>query len=121
MTRPHAALLLTALLLAAAAAGLVTPGPAVTDATVADRIRHLRTPAEQLALADYYAAKAAAEEPRIAFYESLYRAYNDLPGKVYDPLRIQARDALKAARESHKRLALLASAHRNRAIAAQEE
>jgi hypothetical protein len=116
MSRPHVVLFLAALLLAVAALARVTPGPAVTDATVAERVRTLRTPAEQLALANYYAAKAAAETPRIEFYESLFRAYNDLAGRDYEPLRIQARAALKAARESRKRLDLLATAHRNRAL-----
>lgn len=119
MSRPHAALFLAALLLAVAALARVTPGPVVTDATVAERVRHLQTPAEQMALADYYAAKAAAEESRIAFYDSLLHAYKALEGRDYEPLRVQARAALKAARESRKRLDLLASAHRNRALVAQ--
>jgi hypothetical protein len=117
MARRHAPLLLAAVALAAvAAAARVTPGPAVTDATVLERVRHLQTPAEELALADYYAAKAAAQGPRIDFYEQLFRAYNGLEGKEYDALREQARELLKAARETHKYLELLASAHRNRAF-----
>ncbi|MFN8642450.1 MAG: hypothetical protein U0802_12665 [Candidatus Binatia bacterium] len=119
MSRAHAVVALAALLLAAAAVARVTPGPVVTDATVAERVRHLQTPAEQLALADYYAAKAAAEQSRIAFYEALFRAYRELPGRDYEPLRVQARAELKAARESRKRLELLAAAHRNRALVAE--
>lgn len=110
------ALAVVLLTVTVATAGYVTPGPAVTDATVAERVRHLRTPAEQRALADYYAAKADAEGPRIAFYEQLFRAYNDLEGKEYQPLREQARYLLKAARETRKHLALLATAHRDRAL-----
>jgi hypothetical protein len=119
MSRSHPWLVLVAVLLTAAvgARGLVPPGPAVTDANLAERVRHLQTPAEQLALANYYAAKAAAEGPRIDFYEQLFRAYNDLEGKVaYEPLRVQARYLLKAARETRKHLELLAAAHRNRAL-----
>ena len=116
MSRSHVALSLAALLLAVAALARVTPGPVVTDATLAERVRHLQTPAEQMALADYYAAKAAAEESRMAFYEELFRAYNDLEGKTYEPLRVQARALLKAARETHEHLLLLATAHRNRAL-----
>jgi hypothetical protein len=111
----RAAFLLPFLLAAAGAAARVTPGPAVTDATVDERVRHLATKAEQLALADYYAAKAAAEAPRIDFYEQLFRAYNDLEGKEYDPLREQARDLLRAARRTRQHLEILATAHRNRA------
>lgn len=118
MSRSHLWLVLVAVLLTAAvgARGLVTPGPAVTDANLAERVRHLQTPAEQLALANYYAAKAAAEGPRIDFYEQLFRAYNDLEGKDYEPLRVQARYLLKAARETRKHLELLATAHRNRSF-----
>jgi hypothetical protein len=108
---------LALILAAAAATARVTPGPTVTDANVAERVAHLRTPAEQLALADYYAAKAAAEGPRIEFYEQLFRAYNSLEGKEYDPLRVQARFMLKAARQTRKHLETLATAHRNRATA----
>jgi hypothetical protein len=116
MSRPLSLLSLAASLLAAAAVARVTPGPVVTDATVAERVRHLQTPAEQLALADYYAAEAAAETARIEFYEHLFRAYQALEGRDYEPLRVQARALLKAARESRKRLDLLATAHRNRAL-----
>lgn len=119
MSRSHVVLSLAALLLAVAALARVTPGPAVTDATVAERVRHLQTPAEQLALADYYAAKAAAETPHIEFYEKLFQAYRDLEGKDYEPLRVQARALLRAARESRKRFDLLATAHRNRALVAE--
>jgi hypothetical protein len=116
MSRPHAPFLLAVLLVAVVASGLVTPGPAVTDANLAESVRHLETPAQQLALANYYAAKAAAEGPRIDFYEQLFRAYNALEGKAYDPLRLQARYLLRAARETRKHLELLAAAHRNRAL-----
>ncbi|MBX3025447.1 hypothetical protein KF840_11140 [bacterium] len=115
--RRRLAIPLALLLGAAAATARVTPGPAVTDANVLERVRLLRSPAEQLALADYYAAKAAAEGPRIDFYEQLFRAYNALEGKAYDPLREQARDLLKAARQTRKHLEILATAHRNRATA----
>ena len=116
MSRPYPILALAALLLAGAALARVTPGPVVTDATLAERVRHLQTPADQMALADYYAAEAAAEQSRMDFYEQLFRAYNDLPGKTYEPLRVQARALLKAARETHEHLLLLATAHRNRAL-----
>lgn len=121
MSRAYALLACAALLLAAAALAGVTPASPVTDATVADRVRHLQTPAEQRALAEYFTAAAAAEAPRIAFYEALFRAYRDLPGKEYEPLRVQARAALKAARESRHRLELLAAAHRDRALAAETQ
>lgn len=115
MRRP--ALLLAALLLATtAAAGPITPGPAVTDANVVERVRHLRTRADQLALANYYAAKAAAEGPRIEFYEQLFRAYKDLEGKQFEPLREQARDLLRAARRTKQHLEILSTAHRNRSL-----
>lgn len=111
------ALLLAVLLLATAAAAThVTPGPAVTDANVDERVRHLRTTSDQLALANYYAAKAAAEAPRIEFYEQLFRAYNELEGRQYDPLREQARDLLRAARRTRQHLEILAGAHRTRAL-----
>lgn len=119
---PRTAVLSVVVLAAAVAAwARVTPGPTVTDATVAERVRSLLTPAEELALADYYAAEADAEEGRIAFYEGLFRAYNDLPGRDYEPMRRQARQLLKAARESREHLDLLASAHRNRALEASGE
>jgi hypothetical protein len=115
MPRCRNAVLLAAVLLTAVAAlARITPGPTVTDANVAERVRTLRTPAEQLALADYYAAKAVAEEPRIEFYEQLFRAYRDLEGRDYEPLRQQARALLKAARQTRKHLELLATAHRHR-------
>ena len=114
-------LLLVVLLAAVAAAALVTPGPAVTDGTVAERVRHLQTPAQQVALAKYYTDKATAFGARIDFYEGLFRAYEDLEGKEYEPLRVQARDLLKAARATRKHLELLAQAHRNIALVSQEK
>ena|SRR5678815_555535 len=105
----------------AASAARVTPGPAVTDSNVAERVRHLRTPAEQLALANYYKDKAASFGARIDFYEGLFRAYEELEGKEYEPLRVQARDLLKAARSTRKHLELLAGAHRDRALVAEEQ
>ena len=65
----------------AASAAHVTPGPAVTDSNVAERVRHLRTPAEQLALANYYKDKASSFGARIDFYEGLFRAYEDARGE----------------------------------------
>ena len=105
----------------AASAARVTPGPAVTDSNVAERVRHLRTSAEQLALANYYKDKAASFGARIDFYEGLFRAYEELEGKEYEPLRVQARDLLKAARSTRKHLELLAGAHRDRALVAEEQ
>jgi hypothetical protein len=112
-------LLLVLIVLGAAAPGRVTPGPAVTDANLAERVRRLQTPAEQMALGDYYAAEADAEAGRILFYEELFRAYNDLPGREYEPYRQRARRLLKAARESREQLDILATAHRNRAMTAE--
>ena len=58
---------------------------------------------------------------RIDFYEGLFRAYEELEGKEYEPLRVQARDLLKAARSTRKHLELLAGAHRDRALVAEEQ
>ena len=113
--------LLSVLLAAAAAGARVTPGPAVTDETVAERVRDVRTPAEQLALANYYTAKAKGLGERIDFYESLFRAYEALEGREYEALRRQARQLLKTARETREHLELLAAAHRNRALVADEQ
>jgi hypothetical protein len=92
------------------------PTPTVTDANVAERVLSARSRADQLALADYYKAKAAAEEPRIAHFDALFRAYMTLQGKVAEPMQRQARSLLKAARMSKQRYELLAQAHRNRAF-----
>ena len=115
MSRAHLAAVLVLLAAAAALAG-ITPGPTVTDATVVERVRALRTRSEQMALAEYYAAAADAEVARIEFYERLFRAYNELEGRDYEPLRRQARQVLKAAREMREHLDLLASGHRTRAL-----
>jgi len=116
MSRRHVPAALLVLLLAAAALARVTPGPTVTDANVVEKVRTLRTPAEQLALANYYAAKADDEQSRIAFYEALFRAYNDLEGRQYEGMRQRARRLLKDARETAEQLDILATAHRTRAI-----
>ena len=51
MTRQLVPWMLAVVFAAVAASAMhVTPGPAVTDSNVADRVRHLQTPAEQLAL-----------------------------------------------------------------------
>jgi len=104
-------MILAALLVAAT----ITPGPPVTDADVAARVRSARTAGDELALAQYYWRRAAAEAPRIEFYEQLYRAYHGLEGKTYEPLQRQARELLKAARESRQHWELLAQAHQHRA------
>jgi hypothetical protein len=85
--------------------------PPVTDANVADRVLAARSKADQQALAAYYKAKAGAEDPRIAHYEQLFRAYMQLEGKPFEPLQRQARALLKAARMSKKYYELLAQAH----------
>jgi hypothetical protein len=121
ISRPYAAPLLAVVLCAVAAMARVTPGPAVTDANVDERVRHLETPAQQMALANYYTAKAAAEGPRIEFYEQLFRAYRDLEGKDYEPLRVQARWLLKEARATRHHFELMATAHRTRALVADEK
>ena len=84
----------------------------VTDATVAERVLSARTKADEEALADYYKAKAAAEEPRIAHFEQLFRAYMQLGGKKVEPMQRHARSLLKAARMSKQRYELLSQAHR---------
>ena len=57
-------------------------GAPVTDANVAERVLAARSKADQEALYDYYKAKAAAEEPRIAHFDQLFRAYMKLEGKM---------------------------------------
>jgi hypothetical protein len=89
---------------------------AVTDANVADRVLSARTKADQLALADYYKAKAATEDARIAHFDQLFRAYMKMEGKVAEPLQRQARALLKAARMSKQRYELLSQGHRTRAF-----
>jgi hypothetical protein len=110
-------LLVAALLVAAT----VTPGPPVTDADVAARVRGAATAADELALAQYYWQKGAAEGPRIAFYDGLFRAYMVLEGKAYEPLQRQARELLEAARETRQHCDLLAQAHKNRALAMSDQ
>jgi len=87
----------------------------VTDANVVERIANLRTKYDHLALADYYLAKAHAEEPRMDYYDKLFRAYMRIEGKDAEVLQRQARALLKAARMSKEHYELLAQAHRNRA------
>lgn len=106
-----------ALLVAALALARVTPGPPVTEATVAARVQGALTRADELALAHYYRAKAAAEADRIAFHDELFRAYMKLEGTAYEPLQRQARALLKAARESRQHYELLGQAHLHRALA----
>jgi hypothetical protein len=89
-----------------------TPAVAsVTDDNVADRVLAARTKADHQALAAYYKAKAGAEDPRIAHYDQLFRAYMRLEGKPLEPLQRQARALLKAARMSKQHYELLAQAH----------
>ena len=97
-------------LLACAGATAETP---VTDANVAERVLAARTKADQEALADYYKAKAAAEEPRIAHFEHLFRTYMGLHGRWAEPMQRHARALLKAARMSKQRYEQLAMTHRN--------
>ena len=85
----------------------------VTDATVAERVLSARTKADNEALGTYYKAKAAAEEPRIAHFDQLFRAYMKLEGKWAEPLQRQSRALLKAARLSKQRYEYLAQAHFN--------
>lgn len=87
----------------------------VTDATVVERVANIRTKNDHLALADYYFAKAKAEEPRMDYYDKLFRAYMRLDGKEAEVLQRHARMLLKAARMSKEHYELLATAHRNRA------
>lgn len=110
--RPVALVGLIALLAGVAATPEPSP-PAITNATVAARVVAARTKADQLALADYYFAQARAEEPRIAYYDQLFRAYMRLEGKEAEPLQRRARALLKAARMSKQQAELLGSAHRN--------
>jgi hypothetical protein len=91
--------------------GAATTSP-VTDANVAERVLSARSKADQEALYDYYKARAAAEEPRIAHFDQLFRAYMRLEGKWAEPMQRQARALLKAARMSKQRYDLLAQAHR---------
>jgi hypothetical protein len=121
MTIQHTALLAMVLFIAAPAGAGLTPKPkptalAVTDANVAERVLSARTQADQLALADYYKAKAAAEDARVAHFDQLFRAYMKMEGKVAEAYQRQARALLKAARMSKQRYELLSQAHRNRAF-----
>jgi hypothetical protein len=101
---------------------VITPKPeapksaSVTDATVAERVLSARTKADEEALAAYYKAKAAAEEPRIAHFDQLFRAYLQLSGKKVEPMQRLARSLLKAARMSKQRYELLSQAHRTLAL-----
>lgn len=88
----------------------------VTDATVTERVLSARTKADEEALAAYYKAKAAAEEPRIAHFDQLFRAYLQLSGKKVEPMQRLARSLLKAARMSKQRYELLSQAHRTLAL-----
>jgi hypothetical protein len=87
----------------------------VTDANVAERVLAARSKADQEALYDYYKARAAAEEPRIAHFDQLFRAYMKLEGRWAEPMQRHARALLKAARMSKQRYDLLAQSHRNMA------
>ncbi len=115
MSRQLVIVSVVAIAAAVANAG-VTPGPAVTDATVVARIGGALSPSDHLALSVYYSAKAKAEAPRIEATEQLFRAYMQLEGKPYEPLKEQARKLLRAARESRKRYELLAAAHQTLAF-----
>jgi hypothetical protein len=98
---------------AAAAPHRTSPAKAapVTDANVAQRVLSARTRADNEALAAYYKAKAAAEDPRIEFYDQLFHAYMKLEGKQVEPLQRHARALLRAARVSKARYEQLAQAH----------
>jgi hypothetical protein len=112
-------LLIVAVLAAAAAvafAALPTPGPAVTDATLIARLGRPLTPADHLALAVYYRAKAKASDPQVDFADRLYRTYLTLEGKPFIPVQDQARKLLRGARELRKRFELLAAAHQTLAL-----
>lgn len=85
----------------------------ITDANVAERVLSARSKADQEALYDYYKAKAAAEEPRIAHFDQLFRAYMKMEGRWAEPMQRHARALLKAARMSKQRYELLAQTHRN--------
>ena len=95
----------------------ITPGPAVTDANVVARLGGVLTAADELALAHYYRAQAEAQAGRIEFHDRLFRAYMAMEGKTAEPLQRQARELLKAARESRQHYELLAQAHLHRALA----
>jgi hypothetical protein len=96
-----------------------TAGPpkagAITDANVVDHVLAAQTKADHEALAAYYKAKAAAEDPRIAYYDQLFRAYMRLEGPTAEPLQRHARMLLKEARATKRRYELLAQAHLNQA------
>lgn len=111
------AAIVTVLLLATLAVATVTPGRPVTDATVIARLGGPLTRADELALAQYYRARAEGEAARIAFHDQLFRAYLAMEGKAAEPLQRQARELLKAARESRQHYELLAQAHLHRAQA----
>ena len=111
-----------ALIFALVAPGLTGASPVktpklvpVTDATVTERVTNIRTKADHLALAEYYLAKARAEEPRIDYYDKLFRAYMAIEGRDAEVFQRQARALLKAARMSKQHDELLAEAHKNRA------
>jgi len=94
--------------------GPTKPAP-ITDANVAEHVLSARTKADNEALAAYYKAKAAAEEPRVEHYDQLFHAYMKLEGRWAEPLQRHARDLLKAARMAKKHYELLAQAHLNQA------
>lgn len=85
----------------------------ITAANVAERVLGARTTAEHEALAAFYKAQAAAEEPRIAYFDQLFRAYMKLEGKPVEPLQRHARALLKGARMAKQHYELLAQAHLN--------
>ncbi len=118
---PYPADMHTLILAALLVAATVTPGPPVTDADVVARVRGASTAADELALSQYYRRRAAAEAPRIAVYDALFRAYMALEGKPYEALQRQARELLKAARQTRQHYELLAEAHKNRALAMSEQ
>lgn len=89
-----------------------TPHAMVTDENVAERVLSAHSKEDQLALADYYKAKAEAEDPRIDHFDKLFRAYMKVEGKMAEPLQRQSRQLLKAARMSKQRYLLLSQAHR---------
>jgi hypothetical protein len=88
------------------------PVAAVTDDNLAERVLSAHSKEDQLALADYYKAKAEGEDPRIDHFEKLFRAYMKMGGKLAEPLQRQSRLLLKAARMSKQRYLLLSTAHR---------
>ena len=97
------------------------PRAAVTDADVAERVPIAATVADHRALAAYYRDKAAAEGPRIDYFDRLFRAYKQLDVKTYGAMQRQARELLKAARMSRKYFDLLATAHTTMALKLSEE